>query len=79
MQKIEQTTQKTLQALLSGKHPMVKKYAGKQVFVIGDKIVSIKEGKKGLADFKRLKKKYSESPVGVFVPYPGVSYILFSR
>ena len=69
-------TDKTLHALLSGKHPDIKKYAGKQVFVVGEKIIPLKGGEKGLDDFKKLKEEYGEAPVLVFVPHPGVSYIL---
>ncbi len=76
---MKQKTDKMVHLLLSGKHPFAKKYAGKHVFVVNDEIVPLKGGKKGLADFKRLKQKHGESPVAVFVPYPGVSYILFSR
>jgi len=70
-------TDKTLNLLLSGKHPAIKKYAGKQVFVIGDKIVPLKVGKKGFEDFRQLEKQYGEPPVVTFVPLPGATYILF--
>lgn len=73
---MKSATEKTLNLLLSGKHPQVKKYAGKQVFVIKEKIVPLKGGEKGLEDFKKLKEKYGQAPVLVFVPHPGVSYIL---
>ena len=69
-------TEKTLTALLSGNHPHVKKYSGKQVFVIGHEVVVLKQGKKGMDDFNRLKAKYGKSPVLIFVPQPGSSYIL---
>ena len=68
-------TDKTLHSLLSGSHPLAKKYAGKQVFVVDREIVPI--GKtKSLSDFKQLKTKHGRSPVAVFVPQPGASYIL---
>lgn len=74
---MEEKTDKTLHALLSGRHPLVKKYAGKQVFVIHGEIVPLKEGSKGLEDFHRLKEKFKEPPTLVFVPKPGATYILF--
>lgn len=68
-------TEKTLHSLLSGSHPLAKKYAGKQVFVVDKEIIPI--GKtKSLSDFKQLKIKHGKSPVAVFVPQPGTSYIL---
>lgn len=76
---MKKQTDKTIHLLLSGKHPLLKRYAGKHVFVVHDEIVPLKEGKRGLADFKRLKQKHGESPVAVFVTHPGVSYILVSR
>lgn len=72
-------TEKTLHALLSGKHHQIKKYAGKQVFVIGEKIFPLKAGRETLGDFKKLKEKYGESPVVTFVPYPGATYILIIK
>lgn len=76
MKKAPEATNKTLQALLSGSHPLVKKYGGKQVFVIDDNIIIIKKGSKALSEFKQLKKKYGKAPVVTFVPQPGTSYIL---
>lgn len=75
----DKVTEKTLQALLSGKHPQSQEYSGKQVFVIRDEIIPLGGGKKGISDFKKLKEKYGKSPVLIFVPQPGVSYILISR
>ena len=72
---MKKQTDKTLNLLLSGRHPAIKKYAGKQVFVVKDKILPIKGGKKGLEEFKKLKEKYGESPVATFVPDPNVSYL----
>lgn len=69
-------TNKTLQSLLSGSHPLAKKYAGKQVFVVDQEIMPIGRSKKSLTDFKQLKIKHGKSPVAVFVPQPGASYIL---
>lgn len=69
-------TDKTLHELLSGSHPLTKKYAGKQVFVINSEIIPVERSKKSLADFKKLKTKYGKPPVLIFVPQPGASYIL---
>ncbi len=73
------TTRETLQALLSGSHPLSKKYGGKQVMVIDNKILPLGRGKKALTDFKKLKEKYGKSPIVTFVPQPGASYILVLR
>lgn len=76
MRSEQNTTQKTLHSLLSGVSPLAQKYAGKQVFVIGNEVILLKAGKRGMADFKRLKTKHGKSPVLIFVPKPGSSYIL---
>ncbi len=76
MKKKQDLTQQTLTALLSGKHPFVKRYSGKQVFVADREVVILKRGQRGIADFKRLKAKYGKPPVLIFVPQPGSSYIL---
>ncbi len=69
-------TEKTLHSLLSGSHPLAKKYAGKQVFVVDKEIIPI--GKtQSLSDFKQLKIKHGKSPVAVFVPQPEASYMMF--
>lgn len=73
---MKRQTDKTLSLLLSGKHPSINKYAGKQVFVIQDKVLPIKIGSKGLEEFKKLKERYGEPPVITFVPDPSVTYIL---
>lgn len=73
---MKKQTDETLSLLLSGKHPSIKKYVGRQVFVVKDKVLPIKTGKKGLEEFKKLKEKYGESPVATFVPDPAVTYIL---
>lgn len=72
-------TDKTLNALLSGKHTLSKEFAGKHVFVIKDEIFPVSKGKKGLNDFKKLKAKYGEPPILIFVPQPGASYILIVK
>ncbi|MBI3103385.1 hypothetical protein HYZ05_00425 [Candidatus Daviesbacteria bacterium] len=72
-------TEKTLHSLLSGSHPLAKKYAGKQVFVVDKEIIPIGRSTKSLSDFKQLKIKHGKSPVAVFVPQPGASYILILK
>lgn len=79
MKQVREATQETLQALLSGSHPLSKKYGGKQVLVIDNKILPLARGKKALTDFKKLKEKYGKSPIVTFVPQPGASYILILR
>lgn len=74
--KISHTTEKVLQALLSGKHAKAKEYAGKHVMVVGNKVVPLKKGERGLADFKKLGEKYGTPPVLTFVPRQDISYIL---
>lgn len=74
--KIPQSTEKVLQALLSGKHSKAKEYAGKHVMVVGNRVVPLKKGASGLTDFKRLKKEYGAPPVLTFVPRQDISYIL---
>lgn len=77
-EKIPQSTEKVLQALLSGKHSRAKDYAGKHVMVIGNQVVPLKKGEAGLADFKKLKEKYGAPPVLTFVPRQDISYILIA-
>lgn len=74
--KISQPTEKVLSALLSGKHPKAKKYAGKHVMVVKNVVLPLAEGKKALNDLNRLEKKYGERPTLVFVPRQDISYIL---
>lgn len=69
-------TEKTIHLLLSGKSKLSKKYAGKHVMVIGNKIVPLKEKEEGWQDFIKLEKKYGQAPVIVFVPRPDIAYIL---
>ena len=68
MIKSKTTTKKNLSLLLSGKHRQSKKYEGKHVFVVKDKITPLEEGKNSLSTFKKLKEKYKEKPTLVFVP-----------
>lgn len=72
----KQTTQKTISMLLSSKSKQAKKFAGKHVLVVKNKIVPIKSGKKFWDDFDKLKNEYKETPTLTFVPRPDVSYIL---
>lgn len=76
MKQTKEITQKTLQALLSSSHQLSKKYGGKHVFVVDQEVVPLGKGGKDMAKFKRLKQKHGKSPVLVFVPRPGTSYIL---
>lgn len=70
-------TQKTLTLLLSGKSKAAKKYAGKHVLVVKNKVIPLKEKKEEIwKDIERLKKRYNEMPVITFVPRPDISYIL---
>lgn len=77
--KKQDITQKTLQALLSGSHPLAKKYGGKHVFVVDKEIVPLARSERSLSDFKQLKKKYGKPPVLMFVPQPSASYILIVK
>jgi len=70
-------TQKTLLLLLSGKSKEAKKYAGKHVLVVKNKIVPLKEKEEEIwKDIERLKKKYGEMPIITFVPRHHIYYIL---
>ena len=70
-------TQKTLSPLLSAKSKTARKYAGKHVLVVKDKIIPLKDKREEMwQDIKRLKKKYGEMPRITFVPRPDLSYIL---
>ena len=70
-------TQKTLSLLLSGKSKSAKKYAGKHVLVIKNKVLPLKEKEEEIwKDIETLKKKYGEMPTITFVPRHDISYIL---
>jgi len=71
-----QTTQKTISMLLSGKGAKAKKFAGKHVLVVKDKVVPMRTGDDFWQDFDDLKKEYGETPMTLFVPRHDVSYIL---
>ena len=68
--------EKTMNLLLSGKHPKAKKFAGQHVLVISNEIVPLKKGEAGIRDIERLEEKYGKVPTIMFVPRPDVSYIL---
>lgn len=67
---------KTLNLLLSGKHPSAKKYAGHHVLVVDDKVFPLKEGKEASDDIQKLEKQYGVTPIITFVPRRDISYIL---
>lgn len=67
---------KTLNLLLSGKHPKAKKFAGKHVIVVENEVVPLKKGKAGVEDIIKLEKKYRKPSTLVFVPHRDISYIL---
>ncbi|HCG77180.1 MAG: hypothetical protein COZ37_01775 [bacterium (Candidatus Ratteibacteria) CG_4_10_14_3_um_filter_41_18] len=75
--KARNSTQKTLLLLLSGKSSAAKRFAGKHVLVVEDKVVPLKKGEEGWKDFMRLEKKYGQPPIVVFVPRQDISYIFF--
>lgn len=70
--------EKTLNMLLSGKHPKSKKFAGHHVLVIDDKVFPFENGDEGVRDIENLRKKYGQSPIITFVPRQDITYILFS-
>lgn len=74
MKKISEN--KTLNLLLSGKHPKAKRYAGHHVLVIENQIIPLKDGAKAIKDIEQLEKKYGRTPTIAFVPRQDISYIL---
>lgn len=72
------TEEKTLNLLLSGKHPKSKKFAGHHVLVIKDEVFPLRDGEKANEDMDRLEKKHGRSPIIAFVPRQDITYILFS-
>lgn len=72
----KQSNEKIVHLLLSGKHPLAKKYAGHHVMVIGSEIIPVKKGKQALQDINRLEKKYGETPTLLFIPRQDITYIL---
>ena len=74
---VKSATQKTLTLLLSGKSREAKKYAGKHVLVVGNKVIPLKEKREEIwRDINELKRKYGEMPVITFIPRTDISYIL---
>ena len=76
MRKKLTSTEMTLSALFAGKGQTAKRYAGRHVLVVRDKVTPLREGVEGRREWERLKAHYQESPVVVFVPRQDVSYIL---
>ena len=72
------STQSTLSLLLSGKGHAAKKYAGKHVLVVRNTVHPLRAGEEGRRSWKKLKERYREAPIVVFVPRQDVSYILES-
>lgn len=72
----EDKTEKVISSLLSGRHPLITKFAGKHVIVAEDEVILLKGGDSGYRDYARLEKKYGHRPTITFVPKPGISYIL---
>lgn len=71
------TTKKTISMLLAGQGQSAKKFAGKHVLVVKDKVVPMKEDYEQFwQDMKRLEEKYGEKPTATFVPRHDISYIL---
>ncbi|MBI4009452.1 hypothetical protein HY357_04405 [Candidatus Roizmanbacteria bacterium] len=70
------TTERFLKVLLSGRHPLSKKYAGKHVLVIEDSVIPLRKGKQAKRDIEKLEKKYGRTPTVVFIPRHDISYIL---
>ena len=53
-----------------------RKYAGKHVPVVGDRVVPLKPQAKAVwRDIEQLEQKYGETPVVTFVPCPNLTYI----
>jgi hypothetical protein len=70
-------TEKTLSLLLSGRGRTARKYAGKHVLVVRDRIVPLKtKSRDAWRDIERLKREYGETPIITFVPCPDLAYIL---
>ena len=70
--------EKTLNLLLSGKHPSAKKYAGHHVLVVENKVFPLREDGNASEDIKKIKEKYGKSPIITFVPRQDISYILIA-
>ncbi len=73
--KVKNFTEKTLSLLLSGETTAAKRFAGKHVLVVEDKVIPLKNGEEGWKDFVRLEKKYGQPPVVIFVPRQDIFYV----
>lgn len=72
------STQKTISVLFSGKTKKAKRFAGKHVMVIKNKVIPLKEKEEDIwKDIEQLKKKYGQMPTITFVPRHDISYILW--
>ncbi|MEW6040478.1 MAG: DUF5678 domain-containing protein [Elusimicrobiota bacterium] len=76
MKKFE--TRKTLSVLLSGRSRLARRFAGKHVLVVKNRVIPLKEKEEDIwKDIEMLKKKYGEMPIVTFIPRQDISYILF--
>jgi len=76
---IKKLTDKTISMLLQGKSKIAKKYAGKHVLVVKDKVVPMKDSYDDFwKDMEQLEEKYGEKPRATFVPRHDITYILVS-
>lgn len=76
-QEMTDQTQKTLNKLLSGKHPDYEKFKGKHVMIVQKEIALLPRSKKAREKLEELEEKYGERPVISFVPRDDTSYILW--
>ena len=74
--KITQSTKHTLTLLHTGKLEGAERYAGKHVYVAGDKVIPMQKGQRAKGQLNQLIKTYGRVPVVTFVPKQGFSYIL---
>ena len=72
-------TNTTINLLLSGKGSSAKKFAGKHVYVIKDKVFPLRGGKVGVREFVKMEEKYGAPGTLLFVPEPHTTYILTCR
>lgn len=66
----------TINLLLSGKGEKAKKFAGKHVFVIKDKVFPLRGGKAGAQELIKMEERYGGQATLLFVPEPHTTYIL---
>lgn len=80
MKKNSSQTERTLLSLLSGKDKHAKKYAGKHVLVVKNRIIFLKDKEEDIwSDIEKLRSEYGEMPVLTFVPRHDISYILLCK